>query len=49
MPRPTHPKLATLEKGIFLHVYVIIDLFSRYVVGWLVAGNRSGVGLRQTS
>lgn len=30
-------KLATLEKGIFLHVYVIIDLFSRYVVGWLVA------------
>ena len=30
-------KLATLEKGIFLHVYVIIDLFSRYVVGWMVA------------
>lgn len=30
-------KLATLEKGVFLHVYVIIDLFSRYVVGWMVA------------
>jgi len=30
-------KLATLEKGIFLHAYVIIDLFSRYVVGWMVA------------
>ncbi len=33
----THPELATLEEGIFLHVYVIIDLFSRYVVGWMVA------------
>lgn len=30
-------KLATLERGIFLHAYVIIDLFSRYVVGWMVA------------
>jgi transposase InsO family protein len=30
-------KLATLQKGIFLHAYVIIDLFSRYVVGWMVA------------
>jgi len=30
-------KLATLEKGIFLMAYVIIDLFSRYVVGWMVA------------
>ena len=30
-------KLATLKKGIFLMAYVIIDLFSRFVVGWLVA------------
>lgn len=30
-------KLATLQKGVFLHAYVIIDLFSRYVVGWMVA------------
>ncbi len=30
-------KLATLAKGVFLHAYVIIDLFSRYVVGWMVA------------
>jgi putative transposase len=30
-------KLATLERGVFLHAYVIIDLFSRYVVGWMVA------------
>jgi transposase InsO family protein len=30
-------KLATVQVGIFLHAYVIIDLFSRYVVGWMVA------------
>jgi transposase InsO family protein len=30
-------KLATVERGVFLHAYVIIDLFSRYVVGWMVA------------
>jgi transposase InsO family protein len=30
-------KLATVYKGVFLHAYVIIDLFSRYVVGWMVA------------
>lgn len=30
-------KLATIEKGVFLQAYVIIDLFSRFVVGWLLA------------
>jgi len=30
-------KLATGQKGIFLMAYVIIDLFSRFVVGWMVA------------
>jgi transposase InsO family protein len=30
-------KLATVQRGVFLHAYVIIDLFSRYVVGWMVA------------
>jgi putative transposase len=30
-------KLATHEKGVFLMAYVIIDLFSRLVVGWMVA------------
>ena len=30
-------KLATIHKGVFLMAYVIIDLFSRYVVGWMVA------------
>ena len=30
-------KLATTQKGGFLMAYVIIDLFSRYVVGWMLA------------
>lgn len=30
-------KLATVEKGVLLMAYVIIDLFSRFVVGWMVA------------
>lgn len=30
-------KLATKQKGVFLMAYVIIDLFSRYVVGWMLA------------
>lgn len=30
-------KLATLERGVFLMAYVIIDLFSRFVVGWMLA------------
>lgn len=34
-------KLATTQKGVFLMAYVIIDLFSRYVVGWMVATKES--------
>jgi putative transposase len=34
-------KLATTAVGVFLHAYVIIDLFSRYVVGWMVASKES--------
>jgi len=30
-------KLATVQLGVFLKLYVIIDLFSRYVVGWMLA------------
>lgn len=30
-------KLATQQKGVFLMAYVIIDLFSRYIVGWMLA------------
>ena len=34
-------KLATMAVGVFLHAYVILDLFSRYVVGWMVASKES--------
>lgn len=30
-------KLATMQRGVFLFAYVILDLFSRYVVGWMLA------------
>jgi putative transposase len=30
-------KLATMQKGVFLLAYVIIDLYSRFVVGWMLA------------
>jgi transposase InsO family protein len=30
-------KLATMQRGVFLLAYVIIDLFSRFVVGWMLA------------
>lgn len=30
-------KLATQQRGVFLMAYVIIDLFSRFVVGWMLA------------
>ena len=30
-------KLATTAVGELLHAYVILDLFRRYVVGWMVA------------
>lgn len=34
-------KLATSQPRVFLSLYVIIDLFSRYVVGWMVAAKES--------
>jgi putative transposase len=30
-------KLATMVAGVYLSVYVILDLYSRYVVGWMVS------------
>ena len=30
-------KLPTLTRGLYLNLYVILDLFSRYVVGWMVS------------
>ena len=34
-------KLMTTTKFVYLHLYVIIDIFSRYVVGWLLAERES--------
>jgi len=35
-------KLKTFVKCQYLHLYVILDVFSRYVVGWMVADHESG-------
>ena len=35
-------KLKTFVKSQYLHLYVILDVFSRYVTGWLVAERESG-------
>jgi len=34
-------KLALHERGAWLYLYVLIDLFSRYVVGWMIAGTEN--------
>jgi putative transposase len=34
-------KLRTFEKWVYLYLYVILDVFSRYVVGWMVAEKES--------
>ena len=36
-PRATHPKLRGPRKWTCFHLYVILDIFSRYVVGWMIA------------
>jgi putative transposase len=40
-------KLRGLAKGQFFYLYVILDLFSRYVVGWMVAERESADLARQ--
>lgn len=35
-------KLKGPEKWTYFHLYVILDVFSRYVVGWMVAPHESG-------
>ena len=34
---PTQPKLKGPAKWTCFHLYVILDIFSRYVVGWMIA------------
>jgi putative transposase len=36
-------KLQSLEKWTYFHLYVILDVFSRYVVGWMVAHRESSI------
>ena len=38
---PTHPKLRTGKKYSYHYLYVILDVYSRYVVGWMVASQES--------
>lgn len=37
MPRSTYPRLRGPSKLEYYQLYVIIDVFSRYVVGWMIA------------
>jgi len=37
MPWPTHPKLRGPRKWTYYYLYVMLDIFSRYAVGWMVA------------
>jgi len=36
MPRPTHPYLRSTIKGSFFYLYMILDVWSRKIVGWEV-------------
>lgn len=35
-------KLKGPEKWVYFHLYVVLDIFSRYVVGWMLATRESG-------
>jgi putative transposase len=40
-------KLATWARGVFLNLYVVLDLYSRYVVAWMVAGRENSALAKQ--
>lgn len=40
-------KLATYERGVFLNLYVVLDLYSRYVVAWMVAAHENSALAKQ--
>jgi putative transposase len=40
-------KLPTFTPGVFLNLYVILDLWSRYVVGWMVAERENSALAKQ--
>ncbi len=40
-------KLPTLVRGIFLNLYVVLDIFSRYVVAWMIASRENSALAKQ--
>lgn len=40
-------KLATYEHGVFLNLYVVLDMYSRYVVAWMVAEHENSALAQQ--
>jgi putative transposase len=40
-------KLATFTSGVFLNLYVILDLYSRYVVAWMIAERENSALAKQ--
>jgi putative transposase len=40
-------KLATYERGVFLNLYVVLDLFSRFVVAWMIAEHENSALAKQ--
>lgn len=40
-------KLATCERGVFLNLYVVLDLYSRYVVAWMLAHRENSALAKQ--
>jgi len=40
-------KIPTYEQGVFLNLYVVMDLFSRYVVGWMIAARENSALAKQ--
>lgn len=40
-------KLPTLQAGVFLNLYVILDLWSRYVVAWMIAERENSALAKQ--
>ena len=40
-------KLATYARGVFLNLYVVLDMYSRYVVAWMVAAHENSALAKQ--
>jgi len=40
-------KLATVQRGVYLSLYVVLDLYSRYVVAWMISRRENSALARQ--